>query len=182
MLLPVEMANWLHLSEQELANLTKGGVVRRSTEMRNGRRLIVYDARETVSAYVMHLKAPSIEARNQFVLEKGLTQQIIRAQKELELAKQRGDLLERKRVVFVVTNLLSALKQHVLALPSRCSRLLLGVTSVPQIHAILLKYCELTLRESNEFDMQQIMPLTHSTNGQHSSTSDKRKKKARAPR
>jgi hypothetical protein len=156
-------------------------MVKRSSEKtESGRHRVVYKVRDTVGAYVMHLRAPSIEARNQFILEKGMTQQIIRAHKELELAKARGELIERKRVVMVVTNLLSAVKNHVLAIPMRVSRQLRGKDSVSEIHTILANACQLTLREANQFDMQSITPA--STNGQHSSTRDTSKKKARSPR
>lgn len=177
------MANWLVLSEQELSNLTKNGVVKRSSEKtESGRHRVVYKVRETVSAYVMHLRAPSIEARNQFVLEKGLTQQIIRAQKELELAKARGELIERSRITLIVTQLLSTVKNHVLAIPQRCSRMVRGMTSVPEINAILANACELTLREANQFDIDDVTKPTNSTNGQHDHQRARKKAKVRSKR
>jgi hypothetical protein len=180
-LAPSDMANWLVLSEQELANLTKNGVVKRSSEKtESGRHRVVYKVKETVGAYVMHLKAPSIEARNQFILEKGLTQQIIRAQKELELAKQRGDLIERSRITLIVTQLLSTVKNHVLAIPQRCARMVRGMTSVPEINTILANACELTLREASEFNINDVLKPVNSTNGQHDHKRTRAKAKVRS--
>jgi hypothetical protein len=154
-MLPVDMAQELILSEQELANLTKGGVVRRETEVRNGRKLIVYPRSATTRAYIMHLKSPALEAQRQFILEKSDTQRIIRSHKELELARARGEMIDGTLVDREVMNVLVSIKNHMRALPSRISSLLIG-KSRAEIRAIVKKYVDLALREASDFDPQRL--------------------------
>jgi hypothetical protein len=87
---PVEMAQALRISEQELVQLTRSGVIHRTSEMRNGRQRIVYDWMQTVGEYLDHERAPAEQARKDYLTEKHATQLVVRAQKELELAKARG--------------------------------------------------------------------------------------------
>jgi hypothetical protein len=171
------MAALLILSELDLSNLTKGGVVRRKTENRVGRRFVVYDWRETVPAYIRHLRAPGEEAKRQFLLEKSLTQQIIRAQKELELARARGEMIDGNRVDREVMSLLTTIKNHMRALPSRIASLLEGKTRA-EIHAIVKKYVDLTLREAGDFDTMQLRSPSGG-NGNHDRGSAKRKTRTR---
>lgn len=176
-LAPSEMAALLLLSEQELANLTKGGVVRRTSEKRGARHFIVYRWRETVPAYVRHLRAPGEEARQQFLLEKSLTQQIIRASKELELARARGQMIDGDHVDREVMALLTTIKNHMRALPSRIASLLEGKTRA-ECHAIIKKYVDLTLREAGDFDTMQLRQPSGG-NGKHDRGGTKRKTRAR---
>jgi hypothetical protein len=178
----MEMARVLRVSELELSTLTKAGVLHRTTEKRDNRDRVVYDWRETVGDYVQHQRQPVIDAQKQFLLEKSLTQKIVRTQKELELAKTRGELIERKRVVLIMTNLLTALKNHIRAIPARVSRLVLGLTSFGQIHDVLQSDVDRALREVNNFDMDELATgiRTSGTNGQHDRARRKAKKTRRA--
>lgn len=88
--------------------------------------------------------------------EKSETQRIIRAQRELELAKSRGEVIDREFATFVVTTLLVALKNHMLSLPTKVSAFLLGLTSRAQIHTVLKKHVELALRELSGFDLHNV--------------------------
>jgi hypothetical protein len=179
---PFELARVLRLSEQELVGLTKQGVLHRTTEKRKGRERIVYPWRECVGNYIEHILSADQQSRKDYQSEKAMTQKIIRTQKELELAKLRGELIERKRVVLIMTNLLTALKNHIRAIPARVSRLVLGLTSFGQIHDVLQSDVDRALREVNNFDMDELATgiRTSGTNGQHDRARRKAKKTRRA--
>lgn len=151
---PQVLASLVLLSELELSNLAKGGVVRRSTVQRGGRRVVIYPI-EAVTEYVRHLRTPAEDARKQFILEKSMTQQIVRAHKELELAKARGEMIDGTLVDREVMNVMSSIKNHMRALPSRISSLLVG-KSRAEVRAIVKKYVDLALREASEFDTDRL--------------------------
>jgi phage terminase Nu1 subunit (DNA packaging protein) len=150
------MAQVLRISEQELITLTRAGVLPRIVEKRGNKDLIVYRWRDTVGNYVTHLTKPERDAREAYIREKQETQKIIREQKELELRKSRGDLVEIAHVRRVMTNLLSSLRNHILAIPSRVSRLLLGLQTFEEIFQVIKRDIELALREVTHFDMSEL--------------------------
>jgi hypothetical protein len=174
---PFDLARVLRVSEQELIGLTKQGVLHRTTEKRNGRERIVYDWRENVGAYVEHQGSPAEEARKAYLFEKSETQRIIRAHRELELARARGELIDGELVDREVMNVLSSIKNHMRALPSRISSLLVGLSRA-EIHALVKKYVDLTLREASDFDLMQLRG-SRNGNGQHDRGENRTKKKAR---
>ena len=153
---PLEMAQTLRISETELISLTRGGVLPRIVERRGNKDMIVYPWRETVGRFVTHLQSPTQKAREEYLREKHETQRIIRSQKELELAKARGDLVETAHVKRVMTNLLSSLRNHILAIPSRVARLILGLQTFEEIFQVMKRDIELALREVIQFDMSEL--------------------------
>jgi phage terminase Nu1 subunit (DNA packaging protein) len=175
----LEIAHLLHLSELELAQLCKSGVLHRSTQRRAGRLHYVFDRDATVGDYIEHLREPARKARDEFVVEKRDTQRVVRAQKELELLIAQGVVVQRARVVYVMTSILSVVKNHVLAIPSRCARLLVGQTDPAKVRAVLKKFCELSVREakieSDSFDEPH-------KNGQHSDSGNAIERRVRKRR
>lgn len=136
-----ELLELLVITEPDLARLSKEGVLLRTSGKRNGRICNLYNWRVNVPRFCTHQRAPSIQARDEYVFEKRLTQQVVRAQKELELQFARGELVKRSRVVQVMTNLLAGVKNKVLGIPARCSRPLLGQTNIHKVNKILSDAC-----------------------------------------
>lgn len=148
---PQELAQILALSEKEVVQLSHAGVFERSTALIERRQRIVYDWRKNVRRYIVHLRRPREDARDQYAEEKQLTQAIVRQQKELELSIARGDMIRRSRVVLVMTGMLSTVKNHVLALPSRLTRQLLGQRDAGKVRRILDAACRDSLKEAADF-------------------------------
>jgi phage terminase Nu1 subunit (DNA packaging protein) len=172
-----EIADLIDVSEREIIRLTQLGILVRGAEKRGGRARVVYNERLCVRAYVRYLRKPADDAKDSFMREKAETQRLIRAQKELELGVATGALIPKERVLRVVGGLISTMKNHVLAIASRCSRLLLGLTTVAEIHTLLTKYLELALREMSDFDDGEL------TNTQKQGKNGERKRrKAKARR
>jgi hypothetical protein len=71
-----------------------------------------------------------------------------------------SDVMSRKSVMATGTTLLSATKNHMLAIPSRCGHLLVGLTNFQQAHDVLDTYIRLGLGELSEFDVEQYIALS----------------------
>jgi phage terminase Nu1 subunit (DNA packaging protein) len=161
-----QMAEILEINTNELFRLTNAGVLQRSTEARKGHERVVYDWRANVKAYIRHLTKPARQAQDDYVYERHETQRIIRQQKELEYGLATGDLIKREKVTLLVVNLLSATKNHLLAVPSRLTRVILGITDYRTAYNLLYDAVELALRELVEFDAEKIFATAHAKNGQ----------------
>jgi hypothetical protein len=162
---PQELAQILTRSDQELVRLTKLAVLVRTTAKRNGRQRIVYDKDYNVRRYIQHLLKRSEESKDDYQYEKRLTQQIVRETKEHELRVLRGDMIKRDRVVFVVTNLLSMTKNHMLGMPARCARRLVRQRDVNKVRTILDEDVRNCLREASRFGTHSFDET--SKNGEH---------------
>jgi len=79
-----------------------------------------------------------------------------------------GEILSRARVLLVVTGLLSTIKNHVLAIPSRCTRQVLGQRDANKVRLILDTACRDCLREAADFGSHSLDET--SKNGRHSAT------------
>jgi hypothetical protein len=151
--------------------LTNDGVLKR--DGKNG-----YDLQKNVVAYIRDLRQRVRSAVNEeLTIERRDTQKLIKQEKALELAKLRGEMLSRRAVTDTVTGLATVTKNHVLAIPSRCSRLVLGLPTFQEIYAVLDKHCRLATKEISDFDVDDYVRLMTgvSTNGKHA----KKKQKSR---
>ena len=140
-----EMIQLLAISEIELTKLTRESVLVRQTGKRNGRACIVFDWRVNVPRYLAHQLHPSVQSCDDCVFEKRMTQQVVRAQKELELEYARGEMVKRVRVLQFMLNLLTGIKNKVLGIPSRCARQLVAQTDIHKVRRILDEACRLAL-------------------------------------
>jgi phage terminase Nu1 subunit (DNA packaging protein) len=71
---------------------------------------------------------------------------------ELRLARIHHQLHHADDVEFVLTQMITAAKSRLLAIPSRVTRLLIGKTVFEEIHDLLTTEIELALRELAEYD------------------------------
>lgn len=140
------------ISEPELTKLSREGILVRTGGKRNGRHCILFDWRDNFARYAAYLKAPSLQARDDWIFEKRMTQQVVRAQKELELAYARGDMVKRSRVQSYVMNLLMGFKNKLLGIPARIARQLVGQTDIHKVRRILDEACRLALVDLATFD------------------------------
>jgi hypothetical protein len=75
---------------------------------------------------------------------------------ERRLGQLNGNLVPRARVVLVMTTLLSTVKNHVLAIPSRCTRQVVGQRDVHRVRSVLDKACRDCLREASDFGSHSL--------------------------
>jgi hypothetical protein len=178
---PIEMARILTLSEQELVGLSKDGILQRKTIQRGGRRVIVYNVADTVQKYIWHLDEPFRRAREELMIEKRDTARIIREHKRLDLDFASGDLVKRSRVKSSVSNTLTIVKNQLLGMPTRVTRLVVG-QPFAKVHAIISHDLRLILRNLTDFDFSSFDEPQQ--NGQHADedASTRRRKKRIADR
>src|SRR5262249_19034905 len=81
----------------------------------------------------------------------------------LRLAELRGDVMSRKKAMTTVTMLLSATRNHVLGLPTRCSRQLVGVTDHARIYKTLDDACRGALLELSQFSIEDFIRMSRKT-------------------
>jgi hypothetical protein len=159
-----ELAEWLTVVPKHVLELTKEGVLSRIGRTKT------YDLKSNVIAYIRYTrKRVSGTIRDDFIQEKQATQSIIRQQKEIELAKARGELINREHALLVLTNAVAVMKNHVLAIASRCSRRVLGLKSQVEVHAVIRPACENSLSEIANIDVEQLVEQSfrQGTNGKH---------------
>lgn len=75
---------------------------------------------------------------------------------QLELRAKRGELLEAARVDREVMNVLSAVRNHLLGIPSRVMHQLVGKTNPTEINMIVRDEVHRALREASEFDVKKF--------------------------
>jgi hypothetical protein len=145
--------------ERTVQRLVKSGVIRLARDAQGRQlkgRFVLGEAMPALCEYLRDLSTVGDPHEEIFRLARSRK---MAAMAEIEEQRARllsGELVSVDHVMRVMAELLSVVRSHVLALPSRCSRLVLGLTTVPAVHAILQKHAELTLREASEFDMMQL--------------------------
>jgi phage terminase Nu1 subunit (DNA packaging protein) len=75
---------------------------------------------------------------------------------ELELKLYKGQLHRSEDINFVLTNMLTSAKARLLAIPSRVTRLIVGVTEFQRIYDLIYKEIEATLKELSDFNRRMF--------------------------
>jgi phage terminase Nu1 subunit (DNA packaging protein) len=181
---PPELGQILALSQKEIDVLVRSSVLVRSAAVINKRHRVVFDWRDNVRRYCIHMRKPREEARDAYADEKRLTQNIVRQQKELELAIARGDMIRRSKVLLTMTGMLSTVKNHVLAIPSRCTRQLVGQRDPNKVRRILDDACRDSLRETKDFGAHSFDETSKNgtQNGGENTSGDRLRQRIRARR
>jgi hypothetical protein len=145
--------------ERTVQRLVKSGVIRLAKDAQGRQlkgRFVLGEAMPALCEYLRD--QATVDDPNEQIFRQARARKMaaMAMSEEQRVRLQAGDLVEVTHVMRIMGELLSVVRSHVLALPSRFSRLVLGLTTVPAVHAILQKHVELTLREASEFDMMQL--------------------------
>jgi len=151
-----QLGEILGLGARQVDHLRAAGVLRRVS----GKQQQGFKLAPSVKAYLQYQRAyVSKECRKQTAgYDSARTRRMnaLAQAEELELAVARGGMIKRARVVLVVTTLLATVKNHVLAIPSRCTRQIVGQRNVAKVRAILDAACRDTLREAADFGSHSL--------------------------
>lgn len=104
---------------------------------------------------------------------------------ELRARQLTGDMVNRSRVVLVMTSLLSTVRNHVLGIPSRCTRQIVGQRDMAKVRMILDEACRNCLREASSFGAHSFDEQGHknaATVSAGSSTPQQQKRSSRKDR
>src|SRR5262252_4135059 len=167
---PTEMARILCVSEMELRRLTTAGVLVRTLRKRGGRQRVVYDWETNVMRFIHHMSQPEQQEREEYQREKRNTQSIVRQQKELELKIARGDTCDRVIVLTEMTKAIAQAKNHLLGLPARLARQMIGLKDPHKARLLLEQNIRNCLTEVSKIGVHSFMKL--SKNGAKGSRND----------
>jgi phage terminase Nu1 subunit (DNA packaging protein) len=136
------VASFLNLTEQRVQQLVKEGMPRESRGQ--------YDAIKCAAWYIRYLQnalekraVPTLDGR--FVGEREERVRLLRAEatlKEIELAKEQGQMIALSDVEATLTDLVLTTKSRIMAIPPRLAPELVGETSRVMVQAKIEKACK----------------------------------------
>ena len=162
-----QLGEVLGLSTRQIHHLEREGVLKRISSKVSNRR---YRLADNVQSYLRYhrdyiTRKYSINGDQTYNDARSRRMAALAMIEEGRAKQLKGELLSRERVVFVMTNLLSSIKNHMLGMPARCSRRLVGQHDVTKVRAILDEDVRNSLREASKFGAHSFDET--STNGDH---------------
>lgn len=150
-----QLGDVLGLTVRHVQALQVEGVLRKARGKLHG-----YKLAENVRRYLAYQrKYVAAECRKQtaaYDVARTRRMSALAESEELELQIARGDMIRRSRVVLVMTSMLATIKNHVLAIPSRCTRQVVGQKDVLKVRGVLDAACRDCLREASEFGVHSF--------------------------
>jgi phage terminase Nu1 subunit (DNA packaging protein) len=149
-----QLARFLDITPRHVFRLTNDGVLNRARDEAGNEIRGRYDLLPNNVAYIRHLRQ---QGRFDDASESEYQRQRVgrmRAENEMaqiKLKELKGEIHRASDVEFVMTNMITATKQRLLAIPSRIARLLVGLTSFQKIYDTIYTEIELALRELAEY-------------------------------
>jgi hypothetical protein len=150
------LAKLLLLSVRRVRQLTAAGILERARDPATGSEVTGrYVLIQAVNAYVVYLRdqgryADPAETDHQRSRARRMS--ALADIEQLRLGRIHGELHYAKDVEFCLTQMITAAKQRLLALPSRCCHALQGKTSPGEITRILTDEVQTALRELSEYN------------------------------
>jgi phage terminase Nu1 subunit (DNA packaging protein) len=146
-----QLADVLGLTARQVDHLRTEGILRKARGKLHG-----YKLAESVQAYLRYqrdyvTRKCSINGDQAYNDARSRRMAALAAIEEARAKQITGGLLRRDRVVFVMTNLLSMVKNHMLGMPARCSRRLVGQHDLTKVRTILDEDVRNCLIEAAQF-------------------------------
>lgn len=145
-----QLARFLDITPRWVRELKNDGVLTNArdadgSELRGRYELLVNNI-----AYIRHLRGVgkvegTSESQYALLRNRRITAETERAELELKLYK--GQLHRAEDVEFILTTRITAAKTRILAIASRVSRLVIGLTDFKRVHTLIYGECESALNE-----------------------------------
>lgn len=149
-----QLARLFDCTPRHLQRLTSDGVLTRARDEDGNELRGRYEVARNVLAYVKYLKGLArIDDASESEYQR-LRNERMRHESELsalKLKEVKGELLRKDDVEFVMTNLITATKNHLLAIASRLARTLVGMKNFHKIREKISAEMERALRELSEW-------------------------------
>lgn len=145
-----QLAQLLMITPRHLRKLRADGILVRARDEAGVELQGRYALVANVHAYIKYLQQQGRWDDTSETTRARLVNQRMAAEAEmaeLRLKQVKGQLHRAADVEFVLTNMITAVKQHLLSIPSRVARLLVGLTSFQKIYDILSAEIALVLRD-----------------------------------
>jgi hypothetical protein len=134
-----DLASLCSISERSIQRLVHQRILRLA---RNRKRQVIrgrFVLGEAIPAFVQHLQERNGSDPQEELYKKArrLRMECLAQREMLCLRRDRGELHEARHIDFCLTNMLTFMKQRMLAIPSRTARLLVGVTDFRKIYSAI---------------------------------------------
>jgi phage terminase Nu1 subunit (DNA packaging protein) len=150
-----QLSEVIGISVRQVHHLVAEGVLKQTRV--NSRR---YCLAESVQSYLKYQRAYVAKecSKDTSAYDRARTRRMtaLAETEELHLKRVRGELLQRNRIVFVMTTLLGQVKNHLLGVPIRVSRLVVGQKDLHKVKSLLTDAIHVALRELSDFDPQRF--------------------------
>jgi phage terminase Nu1 subunit (DNA packaging protein) len=151
-----QLARLLLLSERRIQQLVRAGVLKHSVDEDTGRELrgrfrFVASLHGYLS-YVRNELGSDDVTETQFLAARSRRMVALAEHEELRLKQLKGELHRSEDIEFVIIQIFTAIKNKLLAIPSRTARLLIGKTVLGEIVSTLQTEIEFALSELTTVD------------------------------
>jgi phage terminase Nu1 subunit (DNA packaging protein) len=156
-----QLAKLLLLTNRHVRRLTSDGVLIRARDETGSELRGRYELVENIQAYIKYQREAlrlddASDSRGAQLKNQKLAAEAQIA--DIKLAQLRGEVHNSKDVEFVMTNMITYMKQHLLSIPSRVARLLVGATSFQKIYDVISREIEVVLRELTDYNPEMFAP------------------------
>lgn len=155
-----DLASLCVVSESTIARLTKSGVLRLAKDKQ--RRVLRgrYELGDAMPRFVEHLRdsiARADPSERAYQQARARRMESAAQLQQLELDEKKDQLLQRERIVSLVSSLFSTVKAHLLAIPSRLRNRVLGLSDPCEAQAIIESEVRSSLTEIADADVKKLL-------------------------
>src|SRR5262245_11854775 len=163
-----DLATLLVISERQIQRLVKQGVIPLAKNKQGQNLRARFVLGEAVPRYLEHLRDSVLVDANEEAYQSARARRMQAAarQAELQLGRDSGELIQSDVVFREMATVMITVKKHVLAIPTRLARAMLGLTEFAKSYQLLDDACRGALREASKFDVRQLGKVRkHTRNG-----------------
>jgi phage terminase Nu1 subunit (DNA packaging protein) len=154
------VARFLLLSPHRVRQLTAEGILEKAHDEKNAEPLRGrFNLLRTVNSYIRYLRsklAGRAGTVDEYTLARARRMSALADIEQLRLKRIHGKLHRAEDVEFLLTQMITACRQRVLAIPSRCAPYLAGKTNVGEIAEAIRVEVYDALRELSEYDPRKF--------------------------
>jgi phage terminase Nu1 subunit (DNA packaging protein) len=154
-----QLAQLLDITPRHVQRLTGDGILTRARDVDGKELLGRYELIANVRSYIKYLR---LQARlddaseSKYIMLRNAKMSADSETATLKLAIFKSSLHKADDVEFIMTNMFTAMKSRLLAIPSRVTRLVIGQTSFQVIYDLVYTEIELALRELADYNPQMF--------------------------
>ena len=176
-----QLGDVIGVSSRQIERLTVDGVLK---PVRSRFRARHYRLGDSVQAYSRHdrdclREKFSRNGSNDYEDARARRMLAVAKREELETQLRTGQLIDRTSATIAVTNAISIVRNHVLSIPTRCARRLVGQTDASKVHSILKTHCRAALREAHDFGLEMCEKESRDGQRDDDDTTTRREQKER---
>lgn len=154
-----QLAQLLDVTPRHVQRLTGDGVLSRARDLDGKELLGRYELIANVRSYIKYLRMQARlddASESKYIMLRNNKMAADSETATLKLAIFKNTLHKADDVEFILTNMFTAMKSRLLAIPSRVTRLVIGQTNFQVIYDLIYTEIELALRELADYHPQMF--------------------------